>query len=89
MTSGGREVRLHELIARPGVHVLLHRDAREPDASRYGPQVHLHRLTSAPGSGLLALRPDGYVGLRSATVDDAQLGSWLARIGATAERSTL
>lgn len=89
VTSGGREVRLHELIAEPGVHVLLHRDAPEPNASRYGPHVHLHRLTSAPGSGLLALRPDGYVGLRSGTVDGAQLDSWLARIGATGERSML
>jgi 2-polyprenyl-6-methoxyphenol hydroxylase-like FAD-dependent oxidoreductase len=82
VTSGERRVRLHELTARPGVHVLLHRDAPEPVANRYGPLVHFHRLTSAPGSGVLAVRPDCYVGLRSRTVDDAQLAGWLTRLGA-------
>jgi 2-polyprenyl-6-methoxyphenol hydroxylase-like FAD-dependent oxidoreductase len=81
VTCDGRQVRLHELLARPGVHVLLHRDARPPGAT--GPLVRVHRLTSTPGPGLVAVRPDGYVGFRSGASGDAQLGRWLTRIGAT------
>jgi hypothetical protein len=84
VTSGGRQVRLHELTARPGVHILLRRDAQEPAPGAHGPRVHIHRLTDTPGPGLLAIRPDGYVGLRSDTGNDAQLVGWLNRIGATA-----
>lgn len=42
----------------------------------------MHRLTSAPGGGLVAVRPDGYIGFRCATAGVAQLRAWLARIGA-------
>lgn len=80
----GRQVRLHDLLARPGVHILLHRDARKPAAALRGRRhVDVHKLTSTPGSGVLAVRPDGYVGFRSSTVEDVQLGGWLARIGVT------
>jgi 2-polyprenyl-6-methoxyphenol hydroxylase-like FAD-dependent oxidoreductase len=82
VTAEGREVRLHELIARPGVHVLLHRDAGAIERLGFGPGVVLHRLTSAPGDGLLAVRPDGYVGFRCGTADVSQLRAWLARAGA-------
>ena len=82
VTCEGRRLRLHELLARPGVHVLLQRDAREPGAGAAVRRLLVHRLTSAPGSGLVAVRPDGYVGFRCGTVDDVQLGSWLAQIAA-------
>jgi hypothetical protein len=84
VTAGGRQVRLHELTARPGVHILLHRDTPEPAPDTHGPHVHLHRLTGTPGSGLLVIRPDGYVGLRSDTAGNEQLVGWLSRIGAAA-----
>ncbi len=84
VNSAGREARLHELIARPGVHVLLHRDARQPGPTARGPFVHIHALTNVPGAGVVAVRPDGYIGFRSGTVDDEQLTGWLARIGAAA-----
>jgi hypothetical protein len=52
VTSGGRQVRLHELLARPGVDIPLHRDARELRASAHGQYVSVHRLMNrlAPGS---------------------------------------
>jgi 2-polyprenyl-6-methoxyphenol hydroxylase-like FAD-dependent oxidoreductase len=79
--SAGRSIRLHELLARPGVHVLLDRDADRLDAVPLGPLVHLHRLTSRPGRGLVTVRPDGYIGLRCAAAGAGQLASWLSLIG--------
>jgi hypothetical protein len=79
--SAGRTIRLHELLARPGVHVLLDRDADRLDTLRSGPLVSVHRLTSAPGRGLLAVRPDGHIGLRCQIADVNQLSTWLARAG--------
>jgi 2-polyprenyl-6-methoxyphenol hydroxylase-like FAD-dependent oxidoreductase len=81
VTAGGRQLRMHELLARPGVHVMLHADAREPAATLSGPYVHVHRLTSIPGRGVVAVRPDGHVGLLGDTVDDQQLGTWLGLVG--------
>jgi 2-polyprenyl-6-methoxyphenol hydroxylase-like FAD-dependent oxidoreductase len=78
--SAGRTVRLHELLARPGVHVLLERDADLPDDLAAGPMVHVHRLTSAPGRGLIAVRPDGHIGFRGQTADANQLAAWLAHM---------
>lgn len=78
----GRDVRLHELTARPGVHILLDRDADRIEDLALGGLVHVHRLTSVPGRGLVAVRPDGYIGLRSRTAETSQLGAWLARLGA-------
>jgi 2-polyprenyl-6-methoxyphenol hydroxylase-like FAD-dependent oxidoreductase len=46
-------------------------------------RARVHRLSSAPGRGLIAVRPDGYVGFRSGTAEVRQLGAWLTRIGAT------
>jgi hypothetical protein len=77
-TGGGRTIRLHDLLARPGVHILLDRDA-DPVAtlppSRF---VSVHRLASSPGRGLIAVRPDGYIGFRSQTTEIGQLATWLA-----------
>ena len=82
VTYDGRWARLHELTARPGVHVLLERDAEPLDARLLGPHVTVHRLTSHPGRGLAAVRPDGYVGFRCGDADPAQLGAWLDLAGA-------
>ena len=77
VTSAGRSIRLHELLARPGVHVLLDRDADLPGTLPLGPLVRLHRITSNPGRGLLIVRPDGYVGLRCRIAEPDQLSAWL------------
>jgi hypothetical protein len=42
--------------------------------------VHVHRLTSAPGQGLMVVRPDGHVGFRSQIADANQLTAWLAHM---------
>ena len=77
MTCDGRRVRLHELTAAPGVHLLLASDARPVDVELLGEYVHVHRLSSWRGHGILAVRPDGYVGFRSATVDHEMIRRWL------------
>jgi 2-polyprenyl-6-methoxyphenol hydroxylase-like FAD-dependent oxidoreductase len=77
VTSAGRTLRLHELLARPGVHVLLERDADRLEDLATGPMVSVHRLASAPGRGLTAIRPDGHVGFRCQTADAIQLTAWL------------
>jgi 2-polyprenyl-6-methoxyphenol hydroxylase-like FAD-dependent oxidoreductase len=77
----GESARLHDLTARPGVHVLLERDARDLDPALLGPHVTVHRLDS-PGRGLVAARPDGHVGFRCGEADPAQLGAWLDLVGA-------
>lgn len=78
----GRLLRLHELTARPGVQVLLERDAEALDGRHLGPHVAIHRVTSWPGRGLIAARPDGHVGFRCGRADPAQLGEWLDLVGA-------
>ena len=81
VTCGGQRVRLHGLLASPGIHVLLHRDADQIDNVPFGPYVTVHRLTSSPGRGLVAVRPDGYVGFHSGKADVRQLSDWLAAVG--------
>jgi hypothetical protein len=80
----GRYGRLHALIARPGVHVLLQCEAAPFDGTgaALGPHVIVHRLASTPGAGLVAVRPDGYVGFRCGIADLDQLRAWLVRAGA-------
>ena len=82
VSSAGRSIRLHYLVARPGVHVLLDRDADLIGTLHPGRSVNIHRLSSSPGHGLVAVRPDGYIGFRSRTADVSQLAAWLARLGA-------
>ena len=43
----------------------------------------VYRLTSSPGSGPTAVRPDGYIGFRCQTAEIRQLAAWLARLRAT------
>ncbi|TQE21315.1 FAD-binding protein [Streptomyces ipomoeae] len=84
VSVGGPPRRLHQLLARPGVHLLLQRDAEGlPDAVT-GPHIHVLRLTNSPGHGLVAVRPDGHVGFRCGTTDQAGLVGWLSLIGAAA-----
>jgi 2-polyprenyl-6-methoxyphenol hydroxylase-like FAD-dependent oxidoreductase len=73
-------VRLHDLTAPPGVHVLLARNARDVLSSTVGPGVHVHRLRDRPGTAIVVVRPDGYLGYRG--TDPARLGSWLGGVGA-------
>ncbi len=81
VSSARRTIRLHDLLARPGVHILLDRDA---DLGTLSPSrfVSIHRLTSSPGRGLIAVRPDGYIGFRGRTAEIDQLATWLALIRA-------
>jgi len=81
VVCGGTTVRLHDLTATPGVHVLLSRDA-DLDPRSVGPRVVVHRLTDRPGTDVLAVRPDGVVGFRCGTADAVQLGRWLDLVGA-------
>ena len=80
VTSAGRSIRLHDLLARPGVHILLDRDADRLDALPPGRFVDIHRLDSVPGRGLIAVRPDGYVGFRCQATEAGQLAAWLRRM---------
>jgi 2-polyprenyl-6-methoxyphenol hydroxylase-like FAD-dependent oxidoreductase len=81
VTQDGRILRLHSLTAEPGVHVLLQRDAVALDQPRLGPRVAVHRITSWAGRGLVAVRPDGHVGLRCGEADPCQLRAWLELVG--------
>ncbi|MFR9802411.1 FAD-dependent monooxygenase [Pseudonocardia sp. RS010] len=81
-TADGRRVRLHALLAHPGVHVLQPDDPAIPAVRPTGPLVHVHRLAATPWTGgVLAVRPDGHIGFRGAP--DGALRDWLARVGAT------
>ena len=80
VTVDGRRVRLHEVVSRPGVHLLLERQASGLGAERLGHPVHVHRVDDWPGQGVVAVRPDGFVGYRSATASLDAIRSWLALI---------
>jgi 2-polyprenyl-6-methoxyphenol hydroxylase-like FAD-dependent oxidoreductase len=80
--SAGRGVRLHDLLARPGLHILLDRDADRLAALPPSRFVDVHRLASVPGRGLIAVRPDGYVGFRCQATEVRQLAAWLTRLRA-------
>jgi 2-polyprenyl-6-methoxyphenol hydroxylase-like FAD-dependent oxidoreductase len=84
--ADGRSVRLHELLARPGVHILLDRDADRLEDLAPGRFVTVHRLTSVPGCGVTVVRPDGYIGFRAGTAEAGQLAAWLALVGAPTGR---
>lgn len=71
-------------MARPGVHLLLQRDADAPPDPVLGPLVTVVRMTDSPGRGVVAVRPDGHVGFRCGTVDAALLSGWLSLVGAAA-----
>jgi hypothetical protein len=66
----------------------MDRGAPEPASDTQGPLIHFHRLVNSRGTGLLAVRPDGYIGLRTGRAADPQLGRWLSRIGAAGPESS-
>jgi 2-polyprenyl-6-methoxyphenol hydroxylase-like FAD-dependent oxidoreductase len=72
--------RLHDLIARPGVHALLQRDAAAIDTSSIGIGLRVQRITSWPGTGIVLVRPDGHVGLRCGVTDHDQVRHWLSLV---------
>jgi len=84
VTVGGRPVGLHELASPPGIHLLLQRDAPlTPGIASLAPvwagqRLQVHRVSSWAGAGALLVRPDGYLGLRSATADPAAIERWLS-----------
>ena len=82
VTAGQRHIRLHQLLCEPGVHVLAYREAGQIENLAFGPHVTIHRLMSISGRGLVAVRPDGYIGFRCGGTDVAQLRDWLVRAGA-------
>ncbi|HET8600988.1 MAG TPA: FAD-dependent monooxygenase [Segeticoccus sp.] len=83
VTAAGRVRRLHALTSCPGIHLLLDRDAPTlPDAA-LGRWVSVHRLDGTPGHGLVAVRPDGHVGYRSADADLQKLRVWLDLVAAS------
>jgi hypothetical protein len=82
VTCGGRRTRLHERTAAPGIHVLLQRDAVVPHRLPAEAPVSIHRVESWPGTGLLAVRPDGHVGFRTDHAGDGGLARWLDLVGA-------
>jgi 2-polyprenyl-6-methoxyphenol hydroxylase-like FAD-dependent oxidoreductase len=73
--------RLQTLTARPGTHLLLLRDA--PTVEVADASIHVHRLLDRGGRGLIAVRPDGYVGLRTTEATSPQVGHWLSLTGAS------
>ena len=64
------------------MHILLDRDADGLGVPPASWPVHVHRLASAPGRGLTAVRPDGHIGFRGRAAEAGQLAAWLALIGA-------
>jgi 2-polyprenyl-6-methoxyphenol hydroxylase-like FAD-dependent oxidoreductase len=82
VTCCGKNVRLHELIDRPGVHVLVDGGADSIRDLESGPLVHIHRITSNPGRGLVAIRPDGHIGLQCDVAERGPLVAWLNLIRA-------
>ena len=82
VTSAGSSIRLHDLLARPGLHILLDRDADRLGTLPPGRLVNVYRLASVPGRGLIVVRPDGYIGFRCQNTEVGQVTAWLTRLGA-------
>jgi hypothetical protein len=80
--ADGRSIRLHELLARPGVHVLLDCDADRLEDWAPGRFVTVHRLSSVPGRGGTVVRPDGHIGFLGRTAEPGQVSAWLALVNA-------
>ncbi|MEV6265620.1 FAD-dependent monooxygenase [Kribbella sp. NPDC051936] len=79
VADGG--TRLQTLTAQPGTHLLLLRDA--PTVEVDDGSIHVHRLLDRGGRGLVAVRPDGYVGLRTTEASSPQVAHWLSSTGAS------
>jgi 2-polyprenyl-6-methoxyphenol hydroxylase-like FAD-dependent oxidoreductase len=93
VSCGGARVRLHALLAEPGVGSFGRGPVVQAPVGRgpiveapigSGPadaRIHVHRLIDRPGTGVLIVRPDGYVGFRAAAVDPRQIADWLSLVG--------
>ena len=81
----GRTESLQSLLTGPGVHLLV--DSHTPlgslRAEANAPWLQIHRLSEAPRLGVVAVRPDGYIGFRGWAADDDSLRRWLTFTGAT------
>jgi hypothetical protein len=75
----GVPVRLHELTALPGLHVLLRAGQAWPYPPR--PELHVHPLDDADLAAVTVVRPDGYIGLCSDSLDDPEIAAWLQLVG--------
>ncbi|MEU0579121.1 hypothetical protein ABZ465_17850 [Streptomyces griseoincarnatus] len=64
------------------MHLLLQSDAVPQPDMLNGPRLTVLRLSNSPGRGLVAVRPDGHIGIRSGACDPEELTSWLALVGA-------
>ena len=78
----GRCWRLHDLLVRPGVHLLFDHHAPPLRPQPLGPYIHVHRIDDWAGCGVMAIRPDGHVGFSSAVTDVDQIHRWLGLIAA-------
>lgn len=76
VVCAGEPRRLHDLTARPGLHVLLERDTVTPDLHLAALPVTVHRIDGWPGRGLVVVRPDGHVGYRTGRLEDGDLSRW-------------
>ena len=75
VTVDGVRGRLHDLIATPGVHLLLARSAVLPaDIPGRRITVSVHRIETWTGDEALGVRPDGHIGFRGPA---SRCGSWL------------
>lgn len=80
VTVADGRTRLQTLTARPGTHLLLLRDA--PTVEAADASIHVHRLLDRDGRGLVAVRPDGYIGLCTTEASSPQVLHWLHLTGA-------
>ncbi len=78
----GRRVGLQELTSSPGVHLLACRDAPPLHVRGGDSRVAVHRIEDRAGGGVVAVRPDGYVGFRSPVADSGQISAWLDLVAA-------
>jgi 2-polyprenyl-6-methoxyphenol hydroxylase-like FAD-dependent oxidoreductase len=78
VTTQSGQTQLQQLLAAPALHVLLGRDAAQPDLDQLGPYVRIHRVRSWPGTAVRIVRPDGYVGFRAENPSRPALSEWLA-----------
>ena len=86
VTTSTGPTRLHELTAHPGIDLFLQHDS--PQVPAVPGSVHVHRLVDFQGTGVIAVRPDGYVGFSGDSADLHQLTSWLELVHAPPCRPT-
>jgi 2-polyprenyl-6-methoxyphenol hydroxylase-like FAD-dependent oxidoreductase len=88
VTVDGRAARLHEVIASPGVHLLIGPESTTPSIE-IRDMVSVHHVDAPRWPGVVAVRPDGYVGLVAVSAEDIVVGDWLALVGAAVASSVV